>query len=210
MRKIIWALVGLSMLCGVLSAEIAKSRYKITDSEKEFDVAYYQTPDMKVTDPKENDDVNITQAFLIDKNNTQGELRYSLFTDLGGDRETLKMQYAMWVYMCANNIAGFEVPAGAFSNFNDDDVKNEFNGDFGCTAFIQNPESGYGNGYEYMMVEFFCKEGQGLVMRVFLFNSPDFLGLDSAGNVSASSPLFSNYHSFRFMEKDEKGDYIVK
>ena len=210
MKKWLSGLCVLLLVCNCLSAEIAKSRYKITESEKEFDITYYQTPDMKIIEPKENDDVNVTQSFVINKNNTEGELRYSLFTDLGGDQKTLKLQYAMWVYMCANNISGFEVPASSFSNFNDEDVKNEFNGNFGCTAFIQNPESSYGSGYKYMMVEFFCKEGQGLVMRTYLFNTMDFVGIDGDGNISESSLLFNNYHTFKFMDKDDKGNYIVK
>ena len=34
--------------------------------------------------------------------------------------------------------------------------------------FFQDPESDYAKDYKYMMVEFFCKENQGVVMRVFL------------------------------------------
>ena len=94
MKKLLLGLCVLLLFCGCLSAEIAKSRYKITKSEKEFDIAYYQTPDMKVVDSKENEDVNVTQTFIINKNNVQGELRYSLFTDLGGDKDQFKMQYA--------------------------------------------------------------------------------------------------------------------
>ncbi len=193
-----------------LNAEIVGTRYKITDSEKEFDVIYYQTQDMKVIESEKNDDVNITQSFEIDKNNIKGEVRYSLFTDLGGDANTLKMQYAVWVMVCINNIAGFEVSSDSFSNFNDADVKKEFNGDFGCTTFIQNPKSEYGKGYKYMMAEFFCREGQGLVMRAFLFNNLEFTGMNEDGTISSSSALFSNYYTFEFMDKDESGNFITK
>jgi len=210
MKKMMLVILGIITFAYSLTAEIVGSRYKITESENEFDIAYYQTPDMTVIDSKVNNDVDITQSFMIRKNNTEGELRYSLFTDTVGNKDDLKIQYAMWVYICANNIAGFDVANNSFSNFNDNDVKNEFNGDFGCTTFIQNPKSDYGDGYKYMMVEFFHKLDQGLVMRVFLFNSIDFLGMDNDGNILSSSPLFTNYHTFKFMEKNEKGDYILE
>ena len=177
MKRIVLVIVGFITMTNCLTAEIVGSRYKITESENEFDIAYYQTPDMSVIDSKVNNDVDITQSFLISKNNVEGELRYSLFTDMGGNQDDLKIQYAMWVYICANNIAGFDVSDNNFSNFKDADVKSEFNGDFGCNTFIQNPLSDYGDGYKYMMVEFFHKLNQGLVMRVFLFNSVDFLGI---------------------------------
>lgn len=209
MKKALFLLVCLLNVCLALYGGIAKSRFKVAESEDEFDVLYFQSPEMQPIESKKNDDVAITQSFLISKNGTRGELRYSLFTDLGGDPESLRAQFVLWVMMCTNNIAGFEVPADAFSKFADSDVKNEFNGDFGCTAFIQNPTSEYGEGYAYMMIEFFCREGQGLVMRVFLFNDTEFIGMDSNGAISDSSPLFSNYHSFVFMDKDESGEYIT-
>ena len=191
-------------------ATIISSRFKITESEKEFDLIYYLTEDMKVIENLDNNDVAITQTFSISKNGKSGELRYSLFTDCGEDDNDLQIQYAMWVFMCINNIAGFEVPSNSISSFNKEDVKKEFNGDFGCTAFIKNPKSEYTNGFKYMMVEFFYKEKQGLVMRTFLFNDIEFIGINSDGSISSDSPLFSNYHTFKFIEKDKSGDYIVE
>ena len=155
---------------------------------------------MTVINNKENNDVSITQSFMIKKNGISGELRYSLFTDVLKDNKDLQIQYAMWVYMCLNNIAGYEIPDNAISVFGENDVKEEFNGNFGCTTFIQNPKSEYGEGYSFMMVEFFYKEKQGLVMRTFLFDDVAFLGMTADGQISSSSPLFTNYHTFRFMD----------
>lgn len=208
MKKFIFALCGLLIFLQSVSADIFESRFKIAESEKEFDVLYYVTPDMKVIESKDNNDIAITQSFEIKKNTIQGEARYSLFTDLGGDAQSLGMQYAMWVFMCTNNIAGYEVSFDSITSFNDSDVKNEFNGDFGCTTFIKNPLSEYAEGYNFMMVEFFYRAEQGLVMRAFLFNDFEFLGIDETGNILTSSPLFSNYHTFRFMDKDSSGNYI--
>lgn len=188
-------------------ATIIGSRFKITESEEEFDVLYYITEDMDILEDGQNDDVNVTQAFSISRDGISGEVRYSLFTDTGEDESDLDIQYAMWVFMCLNNIAGFDVPGDVISSFNDSDVKREFNGDFGCTVFLQDPQSDYADGYKYMMVEFFYKERQGLVMRTFLFNDFDFLGIDQNGQLSSDSIWFANYHTFEFMEKDENGNF---
>lgn len=158
----------------------------------------------------ENHDVSITKSYKIEKNKLKGELRYSLFTDTGDDDDemSLKMEYTMLVFVNLSNIAGYQVPSDQISRFNDADVKKEFNGDFGCTAFINNPKSSYSKGYKYMNVDFFYKKKQGLVMRVFLFNDEKFIGMNSKGEISLDSPFAANYHSFKFMEKDKKGNYI--
>jgi len=207
MKKLIVALFCILILSDFIIAEITPSRFKITESENEFDVLYFVTPDMKVIEVQNTNDINTTQSFEILKNNLRGELRYSLFTDLGGESKVLKTQFAIWVFMCINNIAGFEVSGNSISNFNDRDVKNEFNGDFGCTVFIQNPKSEYGEGFQFMMVEFFCRENYGIVMRSFLFNDIKFVGMNPDGSISNTSPLFSNYHTFKYMEKDNNGNF---
>lgn len=196
------------LLCNSLSAIILPSRFKVTESETEFDIIYYVTEDMKEVPPLKNNDVNITQSFAIEKNGVTGEVRYSLFTDCGGDEKSLKVQYAMWVFMCVNNAAGYEVPPDAISNFNDADVKNEFNGDFGCTVFLQDAVTEFGDGYKYMVIEFFYKKDQGLVMRTFMFNEVEFTGMNQDGSIAADSPLFTNYHTFKFMEKNEAGEFV--
>lgn len=209
-KKVFWLVLICLLACGNCFSKIKDSRFKITESEEEFDVIYYLTEDMKVSENKKNEDVSITQTFLINKNDINAEVRYSLFTDIGKDDSDLKMQFAMWVFMCLNNIAGYEVPANAISSFNDEDVKKEFNGDFGCTAFLQAPKSDYAKDYKYMMVEFFCKEKQGIVMRAFLFNDLGFVGINEKGQLASDSIWFANYHTFKFMEKDKKGNFICE
>lgn len=193
-KKFIFALLVLSaMFC---YGEIAKSRFKITESEEEFDVIYYLTEDMQVIPNLSNNDVSVTQSFKLG----DGELRYSLFTDLGGSEDTLQIDYAMWVFMCLSNIAGREVYGNEISSFNNSDVQAEFNGDFGCTSFIVSPSSEYSNGYSYMMVEFFYKKNQGLVMRAFLFNDLSFAGITPDGQMNLDNILNRNYHTFRFLD----------
>lgn len=176
--------------------EILQSRFKITESEEEFDVIYYVTEDMKVIPNTDNEDVAVTQSFQLGN----GEMRYSLFTDMGGADDTLQVDYAMWVFMCLSNIAGREVSGNEISGFKDSDVKAEFNGDFGCTTFIMNPASDYSKGYSYMMVEFFYKQKQGLVMRSFLFNDLNFVGITSDGKMNPDNIINRNYHTFKFMD----------
>ena len=184
-------------------------RFKFTESEKEFDVIYYQTEDMEVAENLANHDLGITKTFTINKNGKSGEVRYSLFTDCGGKKDYLDFQYASTTLLFLYNIAGFEVPWQLIDEYKDKDVKKEFNGDFGCIAFIQDPKSEYAAGFKYMIVESFYKKKQGLVVRTFLFNDIDFVGVNPNGSISPDSPLFSNYHTFRFMEKDKAGNYDV-
>lgn len=188
-------------------ADIMPGRFKITESESEFDLLYFVTPEMTVIEAEPNEDVNVTQAFLIQKNDIKAEVRYSLFTDTSTNTDDLQMQYAMWVFMCVSNITGIDPSEVSLSTFNDADVKQEFNGDFGCTGFFQDPQSDYAKGYKYMMVEFFYKYGQGLVMRSFLFNDINFLGISDQG-ISADSLWYQNYHTFEFMERGPDGKWI--
>ena len=109
--------------------------------------------------------------------------------------------------MCVSNITGIDPSEVSLSAFNDADVKQEFNGDFGCTGFFQDPQSDYADGYKYLMVEFFYKNGQGLVMRSFLFNDINFLGLTEQG-ISVDSIWYQNYHTFEFMERGPDGSWV--
>lgn len=208
-KKIFLLFLFCLIVAGNSYATIKGSRFKITESEKEFDVIYYLTEDISVIETEQNEDINVTQTFLINKDSINAEVRYSLFTDIGEeDDEDLQIQFAMLVFMCINNITGFEVSGNDISSFNDEDVKKEFNGDFGCTAFFQDPKSDYANGYKFMMVEFFYKQKQGVVMRTFLFNDIRFIGIDENGQLSLDSIWLKNYHTFEFMEKDDNGNFI--
>ncbi len=62
-------------------------------------------------------------------------LRYSLFTDTGTDESNAKMQTYIWSLVCTKNIAGYDFPSKGLTPYGDNDVKGEFNGDFGFNAF---------------------------------------------------------------------------
>lgn len=182
-------------------AEIASPRFKITESEEEFDVIYFVPKTMKVLEPAQNEDLAVTQAFMISKNGISAELRYSLFTDTGGSSESFNQQYVMLVFTCLSNIYGKPFPLENIKNFNPDDVKKEFNGDFGCTVTFSDFDSDYGKGYKYMNVCFFYKQDQGLVMRVFLTNDLAFFGINEDGTYFSDNLMTTYFHSFKFMEK---------
>jgi hypothetical protein len=90
------------------------------------------------------------------------------------------------------NIAGYEIDLSRIEYFDDNDVKESFNGDFGVFGFIQDPSSDYGNGYKYILVELFYKNNIGFVVRAILSNDIN-LYIDYS-----SITYFEIYHSFRF------------
>ena len=47
-------------------------------------------------------------------------------------------------------------------------------------------------------------------MRTFLFNDIKFIGINPDESIPSDNPLFSNYHTFKFMEKDKSRNYIVE
>ena len=98
-KKVILMFLICVLALGNCFAEIMGSRFKVTESEKEFDVLYYLTKDMKVADNNQNEDVNVTQTFSINRENINAEVRYSLFTDIGEDDSDLRMQFAMLVFI---------------------------------------------------------------------------------------------------------------
>lgn len=41
-------------------------------------------------------------------------------------------------------------------------------------------------------------------MRTFLFNDIEFIGINSDESIPSDNPLFSNYHTFKFIEIDSR------
>ena len=204
MKKIISSFLFLITIASLSFAEIAKSRFKITENIQEFDIKYIFTRDMQQIETQENPDISVFTAFKIKKGNEEGELRYSLFTDINEtDFTNAKMQAYIWSLMCAKNMAGYDFPSNKLTQYGDNDVKGEFNGDYGFNAYITNPKSKYAEDYNYIYADFFYKKGQGLVVRAFLFKDISFVGLNSDGTVREDSALFTNYDSFKFYDSKE-------
>lgn len=201
---------GLLFLVGTLCfAELAANRFEIARSEEEFDLAYFVPDEMSVLKKTDSEDVFVNQAFKFKRGKIKGELRYSLFKDLGGDPATLNYFYSLCVYMYLRNATGYDISLSNCQSYPDDSVKEEFNADFGSTIMISNPKSNFAKGYSMVAFDFFYKEGQGIVIRSFLFNDLKFLGYnESDGSMTQDCMYHDYFHSFRFMDKDENGNYI--
>jgi hypothetical protein len=154
---------------------------------EEFDVDILQYPHMILIDNPKSEQLDSYYTFTNTESSYQ--IRYSFFKQTNKDDPNIKMSYAFMLMPVIFNVAGYE-ETGA-SNFNDNDVKNEFNGDFGATVFIQNPESDFGEGYKYIMLNFYYKNNQGIVVQSILFNDLNFI---------QNEYFLEIFHSFRFHE----------
>ncbi|GMO24927.1 MAG: hypothetical protein Pg6A_12080 [Termitinemataceae bacterium] len=61
----------------------------------------------------------------------------------------------------------------------------------GSTAFIKNPKSDFGDGFKYIMLNFFYKDKQGIVVQAILFNNLNFV---------QNKTFMEIFHSFKFHE----------
>jgi hypothetical protein len=158
-------------------------------SPGEFDVDIYQYPYMALIDNPPPGELDTVYAFAGGEKTF--EIRYGFFTQTQKDYADIKRAFALCIIPVAFNAAGGEFDLSEIELFDDADVKEEFNGDMGATAFIQNPESGFGAGYAYMLINFFYKRNQGIVVQTILFNDIEFAGTDQFAEV---------LHSFKFHE----------
>jgi hypothetical protein len=156
---------------------------------EEFDVDIYQYPHMVLIDNPHSEQLDTQYTFTDEESSYQ--LRYTFFRQTTKDDSNIKAAYAMCIMPIILNAAGSEESIGQMSNFNDDDVKNEFNGDFGTSVVLRNPTSDFGEGYSLIMLSFFYKKNQGIVVHSLLFNDPAFV---------QSENFLEIYYSFKFHE----------
>lgn len=62
-------LISIILLLAATSsfAEVAKMRFKLTESTAEFNINYIETPDMTLIESKEKPDVAVTRTYKIKK-----------------------------------------------------------------------------------------------------------------------------------------------
>jgi len=161
MKKII-LIVVLVLLPLIANAEIGGMPF----DPGEFEIEIYQYPHMILIDNPESQQVDTYYTFT----NTDGDyqVRYSFFRQTNRDDPNIRFSYSVMIMMVVWNIAGHEDVR--IVNFDDSDVLEEFNGDFGNTAFIENPVSDFATGFKYIMVNTFYKENQGIVVQSILVN----------------------------------------
>ena len=183
MKKV--AILPLMVFIGVVAnAEIGSAPF----APEEFDVDIIQYPHMLQIENPQSEQLDTYYTFTNKEASYQ--IRYSFFKQTVKDYADIKTAFSMCILPIIWNIAGYETDK--ITNFNDSDVKDEFNGDFGATCSIVNSKSDYGDGYKYMVADFFYKNNQGIVIRTMLFNDLKFYRIDKT--------FLEIYHSFKFHE----------
>ena len=183
MKKNIIALL-IFIVCGSLIAEIIN--YGGFSSEP-FDIEIIQHQHMLPIQNKQFSVMKVDYTFTDAKKTYQ--LRYSLFKQTAPIGSDIKMPYTMFLLPMMLNISGSEDNVISLQEFNDNDVKNDFNGDFGTTVYIERPRSDFGKGYRYLMLNFYCKKNHGIVVQSFLFNNK---------NILTNAIFMEAFNSFKF------------
>jgi len=153
----------------------------------DFDVEIIQYPHMILVDNPASDSFGTACTFMDSDGNY--ELRYSLFAQTEYNAANIHRSFALFVIPVINSAAGFEVDLNEVELYDERDVADEFNGDIGVSVFIQDPPSEYGGGYRFMLLSFFCKINQGILMQAILFDDIEFAGTAEFLEIS---------HSFSF------------
>jgi len=153
----------------------------------EFDVEILQYPHMVLIDTPASDSFGTACTFVDYYGNY--ELRYGLFPQTEYDVANIHRSFALFIIPIINSAVGFEVDLNEVELYDEQDVAYEFNGDIGVSTFIPFPPSRFADGYGYMLLSFFCKINQGIVMQTILFDDIEFAGTSEFDEIS---------HSFRF------------
>ena len=154
----------------------------------EFDTAIYQYPYMlRISDPILD---NIDTSYTFTNQYNDFELRYSFFAQTEGNVEHINRAFALFAISVINIAVGYEVDLNDVQLYDGQDVEEEYNGDIGVSVFVPGPPSEYGSGYAFMLLSFFFKIGEGIVMQTILFDDIEFAGTEEFTEVS---------HSFRFL-----------
>jgi len=153
----------------------------------ELDVEIFQYPHMILMDTPASDSFGTACTFADSEGNY--ELRYGLFPQTEYNAANIHRSFALFIIPVINKAAGFEVDLNEVELYDEQDVADEFNGDIGVSVFIPSPPSRFGGGYEFMLLSFFCKINQGIVMQTILFDDIEFVGTDEFLEIS---------HSFTF------------
>jgi hypothetical protein len=149
-----------------------------------FDVDIYQYPHMILIDDPAPDSFG-TACIFADRNGNY-ELRYGLFSQTEYNVANIHRSFALFIIPVINRAVGFEVDLNEVELYDEQDVADEFNGDIGVSVFISAPPSRFGGGYGFMLLSFFCKINQGIVMQTILFDDIEFAGTSEFEEISRS------------------------
>jgi hypothetical protein len=187
MRKPI--ILGLILLFTCINAfsDIKKLQFSPRQFDENSYVIRYNSTTVKQLEPKSLD--SQTYDFAFQELNEKYETRYILFAQ-EGEIEDYRMQVQVWSIMVISNITGLETLPTDISAFNDDDVSEEFNADYGLTYFTNKSKTDFTEGYQYIMINFFYKKNLGIMCHAVLFNDLTWVG---------SEDFLFIFHSFRFL-----------
>lgn len=215
MKKLIVLIsVLLSFSATTVFAEIRGINFKPTESEKEFDVFYsYNTNYMDIIEVKNNESVDVTQAFRIRDipgANYKAEVRYSLFTDTGTSPDMAIAEFGMFAMTCIMNATGLDMDNIPGTTYNVDEIQSVFNCDSGfTTTILPDIKTDFCKDYKYVKIDFFFKRGQGIVMRTFLADDLEFWGVNETGKkYTMNCPYNYFFDYFEFMDKDKNGNFV--
>jgi hypothetical protein len=169
MKKVLMAILLINISI-VGFADIVGLKFAPEEFADDTYVIRFSSEDMEQLEVKELESQSYNYAF---RNNTKDyELRYILFkqTEDINNFEDYKMQVSMWALMVINNITNDEEQSLNTSAYPVEAVKKEFNADYGFTNFSRDLNSDYVDGYRYIMINFYCKKGLGIMCQTILFN----------------------------------------
>jgi hypothetical protein len=190
MKKLILFAVCLHLVA-FASAEMTEMLFAPSET---FEARLIPAKQMIQIDPPESEQLH-TQVAYTDAEKIY-QMRYTFFkqTATTEDMDALKRSYITYAFAIMMNVSAGRLDTKYITDFKDADVKKEFNGDFGTTVFIQEPDSEYSKGFKYLMLDFFVKKNHGLVVRALLFTDPKFI------STLGSASFAPVYHSFRFKD----------
>jgi len=187
MRKIYLVMALMISIGGMAFAAIASPGFKPgAIDEKKYFIGIPEN--MEQIQVKETESQSYDFAFK-DKANRY-EIRYIMFVE-DGQMADVATQAGFWAYLVSMNIAGDEKAIKNASKFKDEDVKAEFDADYGSTIFIADSASDYASGYKYIMANFYYKKGVGLMCQTILFNDLAIVKTEEFNGI---------FHTFKFLE----------
>lgn len=193
-----------SLCFGINPSEIAK-KFEFVESPEEFGIDFLPIKYMKEKENKEFETIKTSKTYKISKSGASGEVRYSLFKDLGSDQKNDPFIFAQ---ICLRQISGKEkIVREDIKGVKKEDVKNNYGADFGFVSFFKGAKNDYTKGYEFGSAEFYYKNGIGLVMRCYLSNDPDFFGITEDGGFYKNCAVMACNKSFKF--KDSPSEKAV-
>lgn len=99
------------------------------------------------------------------------EVRHCIFLDTGTTEQSFNREFIIFMLNCTSLIAGRELILADFAPVAKTEVNKICKADIGYICYVTNPHSRFTNGYSQMMIEFYGKQGVGIVLRATVSNT---------------------------------------